>query len=49
MVPTGQGPIALVVGIVNAIVFRRSGSVWPCVIVHVMYNGISNVGFLLVA
>ncbi|WP_161606229.1 CPBP family intramembrane glutamic endopeptidase [Microlunatus speluncae] len=42
-------PIALVVGIVNAILFRRSGSIWTCVIVHVMYNGISNVGFLLVA
>lgn len=42
-------PIALVVGIVNAVLFRRSGSVWPCVIVHVMYNGISNVGFLLVS
>lgn len=42
-------PLALVVGIVNAVLFRRSGSVWTCVIVHVMYNGISNVGFFLVA
>lgn len=40
-------PIAFVVGVVNAIIFRRSGSIWPCVIVHVMYNGISNVGFML--
>lgn len=42
-------PLALVVGVVNAVLLRRSGSVWPCVLVHVVYNGISNVGFMLVA
>ena len=42
-------PLALVVGVVTAILFRRSGSVWTCVIVHMMYNGISNVGFFVVA
>lgn len=41
-------PLAFTVGLVNAILFRLSGSVWPCVIVHVVYNGISNVGFALV-
>jgi uncharacterized protein len=31
-------PAALVVGLITAEVFRRSGSVWPAVIVHVIVN-----------
>ncbi|MBD3887343.1 CPBP family intramembrane metalloprotease [Phormidium tenue FACHB-886] len=31
-------PAALVVGLITAEVFRRSGSVWPTVIVHVVVN-----------
>jgi uncharacterized protein len=31
-------PAALVVGLIAAEVFRRSGSVWPAVIVHVVVN-----------
>jgi uncharacterized protein len=31
-------PAALVVGLIAAEIFRRSGSVWPAVIVHVVVN-----------
>lgn len=31
-------PAAVVVGLIAAEVFRRSGSVWPAVIVHVVVN-----------
>ncbi len=31
-------PAALVVGLIAAEVFRRSGSVWPAIIVHVIVN-----------
>lgn len=31
-------PAAIVAGLVTAEVFRRSGSVWPAVIVHVVFN-----------
>ncbi|GGP69490.1 CPBP family intramembrane glutamic endopeptidase [Saccharothrix coeruleofusca] len=39
-------PLAFVVGLVNATLLRRSGSVWPAVIVHVVYNSVSNIGFM---
>lgn len=42
-------PLAFVVGLVCALLFRRTGSVWPGVLVHAVYNGISNVVFMLVA
>lgn len=31
-------PAALVVGLINAELLRHSGSVWPAVIVHVVFN-----------
>jgi len=31
-------PIAFIVGIANAILLRRSGAIWPCMIVHAMNN-----------
>jgi uncharacterized protein len=31
-------PVAVVMGLVGAEIFRRSGSVWPGVVVHVIYN-----------
>ena len=31
-------PVALFEGILAAEVFRRSGSIWPAVVVHVLYN-----------
>ena len=31
-------PAALVAGLVTGEVFRRSGSIWPAVIVHVVFN-----------
>ncbi len=38
-------PLAFVVGVVNATLLRRTGSVWSAVIVHVGYNSVSNIGF----
>lgn len=35
-------PIAFVIGIVTAVLFRRSGSVWPGVMVHGVNNGIAS-------
>jgi membrane protease YdiL (CAAX protease family) len=32
-------PVAIMVGILSAILFRATGSVWPCVILHCVYNG----------
>ena len=31
-------PAALVVGLITAEIFRRSGSIWPAVIVHAVHN-----------
>jgi CAAX protease family protein len=31
---------AVVVGVVNAVLVERSGSIWPAVIAHGTYNGI---------
>ncbi|WP_170068052.1 CPBP family intramembrane glutamic endopeptidase [Lentzea guizhouensis] len=42
-------PIAFVLGVVNAVLLRRSASVWPGVIVHVVYNSVSNIGFMFTA
>lgn len=36
-------PIAIMVGILSAIVFRATGSVWPCVVLHCIYNGANSV------
>lgn len=42
-------PIAFVVGAICAILFRKTGSIWPGFMVHCIYNAISNVVFMLVA
>ncbi|SDT37250.1 CPBP family intramembrane glutamic endopeptidase [Microlunatus soli] len=31
-------PVAFIVGIANALLLRRSGAIWPCLIVHAMNN-----------
>ena len=32
-------PIAIMIGILSAILFRATGSIWPCVVLHCVYNG----------
>ncbi|WP_235926189.1 CPBP family intramembrane glutamic endopeptidase [Brucella anthropi] len=32
-------PVAIMVGILSGSLFRATGSVWPCVILHCVYNG----------
>ncbi|GAA1645970.1 CPBP family intramembrane glutamic endopeptidase [Actinoplanes couchii] len=34
-------PVAFLVGVLSAILFRRTGSIWPSVLVHVVNNGVS--------
>jgi len=41
-------PAALVVGIITAEIFRRSGSIWPAVVVHAVHN-LPTVPFLVAA
>lgn len=41
-------PAALVVGLITAEIFRRSGSIWPAVIVHAVHN-LPTVPFLVAA
>jgi membrane protease YdiL (CAAX protease family) len=36
-------PIAIMVGMLSAILFRASGSIWPCVLLHCVYNGANSV------
>ena len=31
-------PAALVVGLITAEIYRRSGSIWPAVVVHAVHN-----------
>jgi membrane protease YdiL (CAAX protease family) len=40
-------PAAFIVGLITAELFRRSGSVWPGVIVHAVNNGISVVVYAI--
>ena len=42
-------PAAFVVGLITAEFFRRSGSVWPGVLVHVVYNAVGQVMSVLLA
>ena len=42
-------PTALVVGLITAEVFRRSGSIWPGVVVHAVNNAVGFVIALLLA
>lgn len=34
-------PVALVLGIVTAMIYHRSGSIWPAVMLHAVNNGIA--------
>ncbi|WP_026158242.1 CPBP family intramembrane glutamic endopeptidase [Rhizobium leguminosarum] len=36
-------PAAIMVGVLCGILFRATGSVWPCVIVHCVYNGMNSI------
>ncbi|QGG93437.1 CPBP family intramembrane metalloprotease (plasmid) [Agrobacterium sp. MA01] len=40
-------PIAIFMGLMCGILFRMSGSVWPCVVLHAIYNGLHSVGSAL--
>jgi len=42
-------PVAIMVGVLSAILFRQTGSVWPCVVLHGMYNGANSVASALSA
>jgi membrane protease YdiL (CAAX protease family) len=34
-------PVALVLGIVTALVDHRSGSIWPAVVLHMVNDGVA--------
>ena len=36
-------PVAIMVGVLTAVIFRRTGSIWPCFILHGVYNAINGV------
>lgn len=40
-------PIAVMVGIFSAVIFHRTGSIWPCVVLHGVYNGANSVASAL--
>lgn len=40
-------PIAIMVGMLSASLFRATGSVWPCVVLHCVYNGANSVASAL--
>jgi membrane protease YdiL (CAAX protease family) len=42
-------PIAFVVGVLCAILFRATGSIWPGFVVHAVYNGVTSVVSLAVS
>ncbi|WP_426131520.1 CPBP family intramembrane glutamic endopeptidase [Pararhizobium sp. PWRC1-1] len=35
--------VAIMVGLLSAILLRRTGSVWPCIVLHAVYNGLHTV------
>lgn len=37
-------PVAIMIGLFCGILFRMTGSVWPCVALHAIYNGLHGVG-----
>lgn len=40
-------PVAIMVGALSAILFRQTGSVWPSVVLHAVYNGANSVASAL--
>lgn len=40
-------PIAIMVGALSALLFRRTGSIWPGVVLHCVYNASNSVGSVL--
>ncbi|MAM38725.1 MAG: CPBP family intramembrane metalloprotease [Erythrobacter sp.] len=36
-------PVAFMVGVLSAILFRTTGSVWPSVVLHCVYNGANSI------
>lgn len=40
-------PIAIMVGIFSAVMFHRTESIWPCVVLHGVYNGANSVASAL--
>lgn len=36
-------PLAVMVGLLAAILLRATGSIWPCVILHCVYNGMNSI------
>lgn len=40
-------PIATMVGIFSAVIFHRTGSIWPCVVLHGVYNAANSVASAL--
>lgn len=42
-------PVAIMVGVLAGLLFRRTGSVWPCVVLHGVYNAINSVASALSA
>ncbi|PCD01275.1 CPBP family intramembrane glutamic endopeptidase [Halopseudomonas pelagia] len=40
-------PVAIMVGALSAILFRQTGAIWPCIILHGVYNGANSVASAL--
>lgn len=40
-------PVAIMVGVLAGLLFRRTGSVWPCVVLHGVYNAVNSVASAL--
>ncbi|MGK6317212.1 CPBP family intramembrane glutamic endopeptidase [Neorhizobium sp. DT-125] len=36
-------PVAIMVGLLSAVLFRATGSVWPSVVLHCVYNGANSI------
>lgn len=35
-------PVAIMVGVLSALLFRKTGTIWPCVVLHGVYNGMNS-------
>lgn len=40
-------PVAIMIGVLSALLFRATGSVWPCVVLHCVYNSTNSVASAL--